>query len=99
MQERIMMRREIFFLCGAVNQSHRWMAFLDSTLLVRLSAHDGMLLLFWMTMSMLGGLILLPAILAQFKPKFVFNHAPAAAPAPVPSVASSKQLSSSDHIA
>jgi hypothetical protein len=32
-----------------------------------------MLLLFWMTMSMIGGLILLPAILVQFKPKFVFG--------------------------
>lgn len=70
-----------------------WFSFL------RFQAEMGLLLLFWMTMSMLGGLILLPAILAQFKPKFVFNHAPAAAPAPVPSVASSKQLSSSDHIA
>jgi hypothetical protein len=39
-----------------------------------------MMLLFWMTMSMLGGLILLPAILVQFKPKFVFGRsAPAAA--------------------
>ena len=36
----------------------------------------GMLLLFWMTMSMIGGLILLPAILVQFKPKFVFGAPP-----------------------
>ncbi|HEX5658930.1 MAG TPA: MMPL family transporter [Polyangiales bacterium] len=39
---------------------------------MRFQAEMGMLLLFWMTMSMLGGLILLPAILVQFKPKFVF---------------------------
>jgi predicted RND superfamily exporter protein len=39
---------------------------------LRFQAEMGMLLLFWMTMSMLGGLILLPALLVQFKPKFVF---------------------------
>jgi uncharacterized protein len=39
---------------------------------MRFQAEMGMLLLFWMTMSMLGGLILIPAILMQFKPKFVF---------------------------
>jgi predicted RND superfamily exporter protein len=43
---------------------------------LRFQAEMGMLLLFWMTMSMLGGLILLPALLVQFKPKFVFGSAP-----------------------
>jgi predicted RND superfamily exporter protein len=41
---------------------------------LRFQAEMGMLLLFWMTMSMLGGLILLPALLVQFKPKFVFAN-------------------------
>jgi predicted RND superfamily exporter protein len=49
---------------------------------LRFQAEMGMLLLFWMTMSMLGGLILLPAMLVQFKPKFVFGAPPAGAPAP-----------------
>jgi hypothetical protein len=40
---------------------------------LRFQAEMGMLLLFWMTMSMLGGLVLLPAILVQWKPKFVFG--------------------------
>jgi uncharacterized protein len=40
---------------------------------MRFQAEMGMLLLFWMTMSMLGGLVLLPALLVQFKPKFVFD--------------------------
>ncbi len=40
---------------------------------LRFQAEMGMLLLFWMTVSMLGGLILLPALLVQFKPKFVFG--------------------------
>jgi predicted RND superfamily exporter protein len=43
-----------------------WFSFL------RFQAEMGLLLLFWMSMSMLGGLILLPAILAQFKPRFIF---------------------------
>jgi predicted RND superfamily exporter protein len=52
---------------------------------LRFQAEMGMLLLFWMTMSMLGGLILLPALLVQFKPKFVFGDKPAThAHAPVP---------------
>lgn len=46
---------------------------------LRFQAEMGMLLLFWMTMSMLGGLILLPALLAQFKPKFVFGAPPVGA--------------------
>jgi len=33
-----------------------------------------MLLLFWMTVSMLGGLFLLPGLLVQFAPKFVFGE-------------------------
>ena len=41
---------------------------------LRFQAEMGMLLLFWMTMSMLGGLLLLPALLVQFKPKFVFGR-------------------------
>ena len=53
---------------------------------LRFQAEMGMLLLFWMTVSMLGGLLLLPALLVQFKPKFVFNrpqhaHEPASQPA------------------
>jgi hypothetical protein len=48
---------------------------------LRFQAEMGMLLLFWMMMSMLGGLILLPAIIVQFKPRFVFGrpHAETAA--------------------
>jgi uncharacterized protein len=53
---------------------------------LRFQAEMGMLLLFWMTMSMLGGLILLPALLVQFKPKFVFGDKPASA-AHAPAVA------------
>jgi predicted RND superfamily exporter protein len=49
---------------------------------LRFQAEMGMLLLFWMTMSMLGGLILLPALLVQFKPKFVFGSQPAGHGAP-----------------
>jgi uncharacterized protein len=45
---------------------------------LRFQAEMGMLLLFWMTMSMIGGLILLPALLVQFKPKFVFGVRPRA---------------------
>jgi uncharacterized protein len=44
---------------------------------LRFQAEMGMLLLFWMTMSMLGGLILLPALLVHFQPKFVFRRAAA----------------------
>jgi predicted RND superfamily exporter protein len=52
---------------------------------LRFQAEMGMLLLFWMSMSMLGGLILLPALLVQFKPKFVFGDKPSEhAHAPVP---------------
>jgi hypothetical protein len=42
----------------------------------------GLRLLFWMCMSMLGGLILLPAILAQFKPRFIFGSRLAARAGP-----------------
>jgi predicted RND superfamily exporter protein len=45
-----------------------WFSFL------RFQAEMGLLLLFWMSMSMLGGLTLLPAILAQFKPRFIFGR-------------------------
>jgi predicted RND superfamily exporter protein len=55
---------------------------------LRFQAEMGMLLLFWMTMSMLGGLILLPALLVQFKPKFVFGTPPVAAPSPAATHAS-----------
>jgi predicted RND superfamily exporter protein len=47
-----------------------WFSFL------RFQAEMGLLLLFWLTISMLGGLILLPAILVHFKPKFIFGAAP-----------------------
>ncbi len=43
---------------------------------LRFQADMGMLLLFWMTMSMLGGLILLPAVLVSVKPRFVFGRNP-----------------------
>ncbi|MFT3924702.1 MAG: MMPL family transporter [Myxococcales bacterium] len=43
---------------------------------LRFQADMGLLLLFWMTMSMLGGLVLLPAVLAALKPRFVFGAAP-----------------------
>jgi predicted RND superfamily exporter protein len=55
---------------------------------LRFQAEMGMLLLFWMTMSMLGGLILLPALLVQFKPKFVFGTPPVPATSPAPTPAS-----------
>jgi predicted RND superfamily exporter protein len=41
---------------------------------LRFQAEMGMLLLFWMTVSMLGGLFLLPGLLVQFAPKFVFGE-------------------------
>jgi len=34
------------------------------------------MLLFWMLVSMIGGLILLPAILVQWRPSFVFGKTP-----------------------
>ena len=49
---------------------------------MRFQAEMGMLLLFWMTMSMLGGLLLIPAILVQFKPRFVFAPKPGTSMAP-----------------
>jgi uncharacterized protein len=55
---------------------------------LRFQAEMGMLLLFWMTMSMLGGLILLPALLVQFKPKFVFGTPPVSAASPATTPAS-----------
>jgi predicted RND superfamily exporter protein len=54
-----------------------WFSFL------RFQAEMGLLLLFWMTMSMLGGLVLLPAILAHFEPKFLF-HRRVELPTPAP---------------
>lgn len=45
-----------------------WLSFL------RFQAEMGVLLLFWMFVSMLGGLILLPAILVQWQPSFVFGR-------------------------
>jgi uncharacterized protein len=53
---------------------------------MRFQAEMGMLLLFWMSMSMLGGLVLLPAIIAQFQPRFVFGKR-AHDSAPVPAAA------------
>jgi predicted RND superfamily exporter protein len=38
---------------------------------LRFQADMGILLLFWMVVSMLGGLILLPALVAMIKPKFI----------------------------
>jgi uncharacterized protein len=42
---------------------------------LRFQAEMGMLLLFWLSMSMLGSLFLVPAILVQFQPRFVFGAA------------------------
>ena len=46
---------------------------------LRFQADMGLLLLFWMVMSMLGGLILLPALVVWIKPKFVFDTTKSAA--------------------
>jgi uncharacterized protein len=54
---------------------------------MRFQAEMGLLLLFWMTMSMLGGLILLPAVLVQLAPKFLFGKQHAAAVAHSPECA------------
>ncbi len=48
---------------------------------LRFQADMGLLLLFWMVMSMLGGLVLLPALVVLVKPKFVFPD-----PKPVPNL-------------
>jgi len=51
---------------------------------LRFQADMGILLLFWMIISMLGGLILLPAIVTLIKPKFLFGKnkgAPVESPA------------------
>jgi predicted RND superfamily exporter protein len=53
---------------------------------MRFQAEMGMLLLFWMTMSMIGALLLIPAILVQFKPRFVFAPKPGTAMAPAEAV-------------
>ncbi len=58
-----------------------WFSFL------RFQAEMGLLLLFWLTISMLGGLILLPAFLAHFKPQFVFGPGHAKAAPPIPAAA------------
>jgi predicted RND superfamily exporter protein len=62
---------------------------------LRFQAEMGMLLLFWLSVSMLGGLVLLPAILVQLKPRFVFGDAnrALATPAPSPAHASSPRSS------
>jgi len=44
---------------------------------LRFQADMGILLLFWMVVSMLGGLILLPAVVAVIKPRFLFGKSPA----------------------
>jgi predicted RND superfamily exporter protein len=41
---------------------------------LRFQAEMGTLLLFWMVISMLGGLILLPTMVTLFKPKFIFGR-------------------------
>jgi predicted RND superfamily exporter protein len=51
---------------------------------LRFQADMGMLLLFWMVVSMLGGLVLLPALLAQLEPRFLFRRLPARAPSAAP---------------
>jgi len=40
---------------------------------LRFQADMGTMLLFWMIISMLGGLILLPALVATIKPRFIFG--------------------------
>ena len=40
---------------------------------LRFQADMGILLLFWMIISMLGGLILLPTLVTLIKPKFIFR--------------------------
>ena len=42
---------------------------------LRFQADMGLLLVFWMMVSMLGGLILLPTLIAIFKPKFIIGNA------------------------
>jgi len=44
---------------------------------LRFQADMGILLLFWMIVSMLGGLILLPAVVALIKPRFLFGKSAA----------------------
>ncbi|MBZ0272343.1 MMPL family transporter [bacterium] len=46
---------------------------------LRFQAEMGILLAFWMTVSMLGGLILLPTMVVTFKPKFITHRKRAAA--------------------
>ncbi len=41
---------------------------------LRFQADMGFLLVFWMTISMLGGMILLPSLVVTIKPKFVFGQ-------------------------
>lgn len=43
---------------------------------LRFQADMGTLLLFWMIISMLGGLILLPTLVTLIKPKFIFGDSP-----------------------
>lgn len=47
---------------------------------LRFQADMGILLLFWMTASMIGGLVLLPAVLVAVKPSFVFGKNPRLTP-------------------
>jgi hypothetical protein len=41
---------------------------------LRFQAEMGTLLLFWMVVSMLGGLVLLPSLLVQLRPRFLFSR-------------------------
>jgi predicted RND superfamily exporter protein len=50
---------------------------------LRFQAEMGMLLLFWMLLSMLGALVLLPAILTQLRPGFLFGPHVREEPRPV----------------
>jgi predicted RND superfamily exporter protein len=61
-------------LTMALGVAFWWFSFL------RFQAEMGLLLLFWMSMSMMGALTLLPAILTQFKPRFVFFKRAASQP-------------------
>ncbi len=46
-----------------------------TTSFLRFQADMGLLLVFWMVVSMLGGLILLPTLIAIFKPRFILKAA------------------------
>jgi len=75
----------------AITTSGRAVVFTASTMVfgvvfwsfsfLRFQADMGLLLLFWMIISMLGGIILLPALVAWIKPKFLFGPRKADRPA------------------